>query len=518
MTLELLDQPADTTDTAPPARIRDLGQEPVLNLRAIQGDLLLGHRKLAEAHVFFRITDRSALAGFIRSLPITRARDVYRERGAELAMMTGTKPPAARHSLAFAAKGLERVGLVPDSGKWPAEFGEGLARRAGPVLNDPAPETWIIGAEEDGIDGVFITTWEEPLDNAAAEEAARAIFGAEGSGIEIIEPILTGNVRPGENAGHEHFGFLDGVSQPGLRGCVDADRTRPLTPSSKDNPDQGNPGQDLLWPGEFILGYEAQPMAGDDITLPGQVRELPALWMKDGAFLVIRRLTQKVPEMHAAAAAAAAAAGIDADLLKAQLVGRWPSGAPIVKTPTADDPDLGKAEDRNNDFEFGDDKAGVLCPWAAHIRKVYARDDAPGDIDAGDEEREEAEVRTQTHRMLRRGIQFGPEVTQEENEAIRTAWDRGLLFRCYVVNIGRQFEEVQAARANSARFAHRGTGQDPIIGQSPAEGPRIVAGAGAVGEKPSFSFAPWVTMTGGGYFFAPSVDVLEALDAGETRA
>lgn len=38
-----------------------------------------------------------------------------------------------------------------------------------------------------------------------------------GTSVDIKEPVMRGNVRPGENKGHEHFGYDDGVSQPSLR-------------------------------------------------------------------------------------------------------------------------------------------------------------------------------------------------------------------------------------------------------------------------------------------------------------
>ena len=57
-----------------------------------------------------------------------------------------------------------------------------------------------------------------------------------------------------------------------------------------------------------------------------------------------------------------------------------------------------------NNFEFGDDRQGVRCPWAAHVRKVYPRNDVPGNIDPLDEDVDQAEARTQTHRIMRRGI------------------------------------------------------------------------------------------------------------------
>src|SRR5437588_369889 len=65
-----------------------------------------------------------------------------------------------------------------------------------------------------------------------------------------------------DNPGHEHFGFKDGVSQPGIRGITDPDD--PIA-----NPNQGHPGQDLLWPGEFVLGYPQQiPKAAEGVDGP----------------------------------------------------------------------------------------------------------------------------------------------------------------------------------------------------------------------------------------------------------
>ncbi len=76
----------------------------------------------------------------------------------------------------------------------------------------------------------------------------------------------TGNVRPGSEKGHEHFGWLDGVSQPGINGL-----SNPF------------PGQRLLDPGLFVFGYAT---TGNP----------PLVWMKNGSFMVFRRLKQLVPE------------------------------------------------------------------------------------------------------------------------------------------------------------------------------------------------------------------------------
>src|SRR5204862_6718843 len=68
-----------------------------------------------------------------------------------------------------------------------------------------------------------------------------------------------GENLPGDLAGHEHFGFKDGVSQPGIRGRASAAPLDFLTPRLIDPQDplaltHARPGQPLLWPGQFVLG------------------------------------------------------------------------------------------------------------------------------------------------------------------------------------------------------------------------------------------------------------------------
>jgi hypothetical protein len=40
------------------------------------------------------------------------------------------------------------------------------------------------------------------------------------------------------------------------------------------------------------------------------------------------------------------------ELLAAKMVGRWPSGAPLVLAPEQDDPELGDDPTRSNDFMY----------------------------------------------------------------------------------------------------------------------------------------------------------------------
>jgi Dyp-type peroxidase family len=200
------------------------------------------------------------------------------------------------------------------------------------------------------------------------------------------------------------------------------------------------------------------------------------------------------------------------------MVGRWKSGAPIIKAELADDPNFAEGTGRENDFEFGEDRVGLVCPWGAHIRKTYPRDDVRHNTNPTDAETKAAEAFTQTHRMLRRGITFGPELTEHEAKSGRSDPDhaRGLLFKCYVTSLEDQFEFVQMAWANSADFSQERTGIDAIIGQS-VNDPADFLGAAPVSKdetkKPQFNFHRFVKMEGGEYFFAPSIPAIRSLAA-----
>ncbi len=361
------------------------------------------------------------------------------------------------------------------------------------ALNDPPASKWLRGFLSDRIDGVFLISGPDPSFAAYHGNALRERFG---SAIKVVHSEI-GNVRPGRNRGREHFGFLDGVSQPGVRGVSRAYR-----------PDQGLRGQDLLWPGEFVFGYPGQHP--DDPVKEGPPPEMAAPWMRNGSYMVFRRLEQKVPEFRRFVAEQAARLGIDRELLAARMVGRWKSGAPLELAPLRDDPRLGADAGRNNDFEFGGDPDQRKCPYAAHIRKVYPRDDI-------------AEAEAQRHRIIRAGIPFGPEIEPGETKTRRS---RGLMFVCYQTSIERQFEFIQKnyadcpgfvggkRRPNS--FAAVTPGYDPIIGQAPDGGARTMDEPYPnypSGSRRTTLEMPqqFVVLTAAAYFFMPSLSALRTV-------
>jgi len=92
----------------------------------------------------------------------------------------------------------------------------------------------------------------------------------------------------------------------------------------------------------------------------------------------------------------------------------------------------------------------------------------------------------------------------------------GLLFLCYQKSIRNQFEFVQSQWASKPNFPKEGTGIDPVIGQleeGKTSQQHWQAQWGHPREEPkSFVFHGFVTLKGGEYFFAPSINFLKNIE------
>lgn len=505
---------------------RDLSKEPLLPSPDIQGDILIGLPKKHEHMLFFGIADPHAFKTFLAGVQLTSQSDCIAQRNLiaqRKAQGVETLVPTPGLNVAFTHAGLVKLGIPGLQGAQGLDaFRDGMAGRTTKgVLTDPPPATWPILGPNHPIDGVFLVTGSS--DAEVANTIALQLAPVPGNGWKILHEEH-GTVRPDPVKGHEHFGYADGVSQPGVRGVL-PDGTV-LTPSNNpDDENQGQPGQDLLWPGEFVFGYTAQDPKAKKFFIPGPTREAPVPFMKNGAYLVFRRLAQAVPEFDRAVKDAAKHTGngsdaASAELMGAQMVGRWKSGAPLINAPTVDDPSIAEGTPLVNDFEFGGDRPGLVCPWASHVRKVYPRDDVRHNITPSETPDNDqvgpAEAFTQTHRMMRRGIAFGPELTENEAKAGTSdpVHSRGLLFKCYVTSLESQFEFVQESWVNAADFSQVGSGIDPVIGQSKTE-PAPFLGAAPFSmdatKKPQLTFGRFVAMQGGEYFFAPSIAEIKKL-------
>jgi Dyp-type peroxidase family len=475
---------------------------PSLELGDIQGDVVIGLQKNAECFVFFKIVNPGSFKRLVKQHVAWRITSAWQANHQEQRLSQGSdykKSPAIVIGLNL---GFTSDGLTQLLGAGRPHLNPSFERGAGDPattqrLHDPPVSAWLKNFRSDRIDGVFIVTGpREGLVNYHRAELLRLLGGS----IQVVYSEM-GTTRPGAQRGFEHFGYRDGISQPGIRG---------LTRRSTNKPDQGLPGQDLIWPGEFVLGYPGQDPS--DPVRQGSPPHMAAPWLRNGSYMVFRRLEQKVPEFRRFVADRAARLGMEPDLLGARMFGRWKSGAPLELAPLYDNAALGSDAMRNNDFDYGDDPYQRKCPYAAHIRKAYPRDDAPG-----------GEAEAQRHRILRAGITFGPEVASGETT---TSHSRGLMFVCYQTSIERQFEYIQRSHANNPGFvsgkvrprsgAPVTPGFDPVIGQA-ADGearemdepyPNYPAGNRRTTLEMPRQF---VVLTAAGYFFMPSISALRTV-------
>jgi Dyp-type peroxidase family len=357
--------------------------------------------------------------------------------------------------------------------------GDGTAALLGDN-GESAPEHWVVGGQQPMPDALVTVAAdrEDELMARVHEERDRAVSAR----LSVLRVEYGRNLRDASGRAIEHFGFRDGVSQPGIRGFS----YPAFRPGGKEDADQ--PGSALIAAGEFVLGHLTEQAAR------GQAPPRIPSWMRDGSFQVFRRLTQDVACWHEEMRRLQGPLP-SADALAAKMVGRNPDGTPLSPRDRPRGP---------NDFDYADDPFGYRTPRFAHVRKVNPRTDKAND---------------RAHRLLRRGIPFGPRYDPSAG-ATDADVERGLLFNAYVASIEDQFEFVQRSWANQLRFpsflldadnAQVVDGPDPIIG---VRGRPCFLRAE---DKPAqeLDFRRFVRTTGAAYAFAPSIRTLRWL-AGRT--
>jgi hypothetical protein len=109
-----------------------------------------------------------------------------------------------------------------------------------------------------------------------------------------------------------------------------------------------------------------------------------------------------------------------------------------------------------------------------------------------------------THRLLRRGIPFGP-FASNKDQAEKQDVERGLLLNAFMASIDNQFEFVQ--RNWMSNPPETMDGPDPVIGASAR--PCLLR---RKGEEPvPLDLGRFVHTTGAVYAFAPSLTTLSRL-------
>jgi len=439
--------------------------------------------------VLLRIGDAPKFKQWLSGEPVTRGD-------------ANTPEDRIYRSLSLTYDGLRRLGVPRDAlDDWfPREFIEGMEKRAG-VLGDLRgnhPEQWrrprrnwpwpeqnrppfdppielstvhvlvqlrtALEPGEDDTDGTA------PLPRLAV--AVAKLNDETGLQILFVQPMKLGARPDGASAGRDHFGFVDGISQPTL--------SPPAVPPSYWN--------DQVKPGELFLGYSNS--RGDKAPQNG---ERPGLLLDDGSFLVVRKLRQFPERLDSLLADTAKRLKPNAtpdahntlrELIKAKMMGRRTDGKPLVKFRGSG----------SNDFDFRGDSHGAQCPFQSHIRRANPREPLPLQLPP---------------RIARRGMSYDDPRTEGATDR-----PRGLIFMAYNASIAEQFEVIQRWLTGGNSSGLSSAQSDPLLGV-PEPGQRRAYRFEHDGEvmRVDLGEQPLVQLEWGLYAFVPSIAALKGINA-----
>ena len=470
---------------------------PALRMQDIQGIILWGYGHLPEArYLLLRVKERGpVLLRWIADLELSSAAGSRAEQPLEPML-----------NVAFSHHGLLALGVDPKlCASFSPAFVQGShdpyrARSNGDIGPD-SPENWLWGSEENSVDLVLLVYGKTPA--SVDQHADRLVAAANRVGLGLVQR-LEGTTLPDRK---EHFGFRDGIAQPMVAGSG-----------------RGEIDGNTVAAGEFLLGH--QDWYGNvSATLESSAG---FSFGTNGSYLVFRQLEQDVhafwkfcneqPRVGSAIGVAS------------KLVGRWPSGAPLVRHPERDPEDPRFADEDAFSYLGNDDdndRYGGRCPFGAHIRRTNPRDWQLGQTP------DESIRLSNLHRMLRRGRPYGPPLVPTMSAKLLAeralapeaesaqAPKRGLQFLCFNANIERQFEFVQQQWSNNPNFAGQASSPDPVFGarQAPTVASGDVAGVTiqsnvALGVVPrADNLQRFVRVVGSTYFFMPSIPAVRLFAA-----
>lgn len=494
----LVEVPARTTPQLP-------ADTPSYDRPEVQGGIVRGYEGVSHGCLLLiGFEDEDAAAAFLgRLIPHVTTDD------------QPLSPGQLVTNVAFTYEGLRAVGLTEIQLAWfPQEFREGMEARASvlgdlrmnhprrwrlPTLNVPTPASGEPARVELSAVHVVVQLRAAPNSASAMQtiepeqaiecEVDKLLAGLSGVRLLSVEPMR--QYRNAQGQALEHFGFVDGLSQPSI-----------------DPPKSGittYPNQVQL--GELLLGYanaadqKPDPENSED---PVAARERLE-FMRNGSFLVIRKLKQDVEALREAVDAARQATGLDPELVYAKMVGRWrENGDPLV------------APGSGNDFDYDGDQQGQMCPFQAHIRRANPRRATPLFHEAAG---------ARTPRIARRGMSYGPryiEPSSGKTDDLVNNQERGLLFMAYNASIGEQYEVVQRW-INGGNSSGALSGQsDPLLGVAKNGQKRymrfelddkqlsehVFSIALDGSDSPLGDPKPFVRLEWGAYLFTPSIRAL----------
>jgi len=534
-------------------------REPVtLRLADIQGNILNAYGRLGFPkgraillHVHNPVVGRSFIKEFYSHVT-TAVRWPSTKTDAAPPEPNAPVRPDVTLNFAFTFAGLLTLGVpIRSLAMMPNEFMQGMRARAA-ILGDNYPtgalerwdKAWLHEDEANSTRNVHIlallnsdmdpTTGEPVAHMERLTDAIRSFCSQNKGGIEIltghgkgpeeyqemsaitVKDESTGLYRPIAN---EHFGFLDGISDPVFEGQFppEAEAKRKIGNGKLNGQGQWEP----LATGEFLLGY------------PDEARELPpaaepGLFSTNGTFMAYRKLQENVEAFEQYLGDTAPGFGKVYGIedpgeakatLMAKFAGRWQDGVPLVLAPTYADWTAFNARHTDPDerkrllvqYTYAGDPDGAACPASAHTRRVHPRD-ALGPIPsiAPGQPSPSGTVLVNRRRILRRGLPYDTSNAKGERE-------RGIIMLICCSSLERQYEFVQQQWLNYGMDNNAGNDTCPMLGARTDKEIKFVIPNRPDGHKPPFVCAnmpQFVETKGGAYFFVPSMTSLRMIAIG----
>lgn len=447
-------------------------------LKQLQPNILKGHVREHMQILFIQFSDQAQARAFLGK--VARKMKSANKHLLEVERFKADRTPGTPYiGVGLTRAGYSKLGIpaakVPGSSKPSAvPFRRGM-RHANSLatLGDPVVAQWQ-EAFRHTIHAVVLIGDLKMANVTATRAEINALFTPK---VKLLG-VETGRGQANTHGdGIEHFGYVDGRSQPLFLDEDIADE--PHTPAG--------------WDPTFTLGR----VLVRDSAAPNPVQHF-------GSFFVFRKLEQNVRRFHQAEKALADELGLtgaDRPRAGATIVGRFRDGTPLTTHAT------GGVHPVPNDFDYDADAQGRKCPLHAHVRKTNPRGSGGGEDHPAERK----------HLMARRGQVFGTrkdDINAELPASARPTGGVGLLFMAFNSELSTQFDFTQNAWANNPGFpfgASSPPGLDQVIGHGTRPKTTCPVAWNGAATKTVNAAPQAVTMRGGEYFFMPSIAFLKAL-------
>lgn len=445
-------------------------------LGQLQPNILKGHVREHLQILLLRFGDEAQGRAFLKNVATTMKSARKHLEEAERFAAEGT-PGTAYVGVGLTFAGYRKLGIltarIPHNDA-SASFKAGMRHATSlQTLGDPPIDTWE--AQYRGPIHAVVLIGDATPAGVTAKRAKIDTFLTPKVKLLGVETGLGQHNARGD--GIEHFGYVDGRSQPLFL-------AEDIAAESK-----------AKWSPAFPLGR----VLVSDTAAPKPAQHF-------GSFFVLRKLEQNVRKFHKAEKDLADALGlVGADRARAGalIIGRFRDGTAL----TAHGEAVGAPVPNDFTYSRTKDDTGQRCPLHGHIRKTNPR--GSGGFEAEPDERR--------HLMARRGQTYGTR-TDDPNATGGPATARptggvGLLFMAFNAELAQQFDFTQSTWANNPGFPSGPAepGLDLVIGQGTRPKAHCPLTWGGTHTRTVAAAPQTVTMRGGEYFFMPSLAFLKAL-------